>query len=245
MRSSELALHHTEGARWLSFPPLDAFPFVLHGFLTRSQHGSKAGGVQPARNFLHRIASDKRRLVSLTQKHQDRCVVIAQGDELKRKYQGDAILTDRADILITIQVADCLPIYLVEEKRKVIGLVHAGWKGTLLRIAPKTLDRARSELGCRASEFTVLIGPCIQGCCYQVSGSLAVLFDKRCIGRGRRNQSTVDLTCANVKQLVDYGVKEYRIFESGQCTCCNDDLFFSHRREGGSAGRMIAFMGLK
>jgi YfiH family protein len=244
-KSADSVINQAQGARWLSFPPLDAHPLVLHGFLIKSRHASMPGRIQQTRSLLRRITSRKSRLVSLIQKHQDRCAVITAGDELKSSYQGDAILTNRTDVIISVQVADCPAIYLVEEKGKAIGLVHAGWRGTLLGILPRTLERARSELNCRASEFTAVIGPCIQGCCYQVSDSVAVLFDEKCMGRPQRNRTTLDLTCVNVKQLLDCGVKEDRIFKNGECTCCNGDLFFSHRREGISAGRMTAFLGLK
>jgi len=245
MRSSDFVVNLTEGIKWLSFPPLDTYPFILHGFIVKNQKNLLNAETKKVEKFLQKITSQKRILISLSQMHQDECEVITSKDKLKRRYKGDALLTDRNDIFISVWVADCLPIFLVEEKRRVIGLVHAGWKGTLLGIARKTIEEAKHQLGCEPGDFTILFGPCIQSCCYQVSDHVAILFDEECVNRTKDGKVTLDLICANMKQLVNCGVKESKIFVTGKCTFCDEELFYSYRREKENAGRMIAFMGLK
>jgi YfiH family protein len=169
-------------------------------------------------------------------------VIINRGENLKGLYLGDAVLTNRDDVLIRVQVADCLPIFLVNETDKVIGVIHAGWRSTILGIVRRTLIRAQANLGCNPGDFTALLGPCIQACCYEVSDDLAILFDRECVKPAGNGNLALDLVCANVQQLADCGVKQDRIFEVGECTCCNTDLFFSYRREGKRTGRMVAFM---
>jgi len=245
MRSSDFLVNLTEGIKWLSFPPLDAFPFILHGFVIKNQNLPPDVKIKEVEKFLQKITSHKRRLVSLSQMHQDQYVIITSKDKLKRRYKGDAFLTDRNDIFISVWVADCLPIFLVDEKRRVIGLVHAGWRGTLMGIVRRTLEKAKRQLGCEPADFTGLFGPCIQNCCYRVSDDVAILFDEECINRAKDGKATLDLIRANMKQLVSCGVKENRIFVTGKCTFCDEELFYSYRREKENAGRMIGFIGLK
>ncbi len=245
MRSSNFVVNSTRSIKWLSFPPLDTYPFILHGFIVKNQKNLLNAETKEVEKFLQKITSQKRILISLSQMHRDECEVITSKDKLKRRYKGDALLTDRNDIFISVWVADYLPIFLVEEKRRVIGLVHAGWRGTLLGIVQRTLEKAKHQLGCKPADFTALFGPCIRSCCYQVSDDVAILFDRKCTSRTQNSKVTLNLICANLKQLVSCGVKEDKIFVTGKCTFCDEELFYSYRREKEKAGRMIGFMGLK
>ncbi len=245
MRSSDFVLNQTDGIKWLSFPSLEVYPFLVHGFLIRSPNLSKDAQGKQAGNLLKKITSQERFLIYLTQTHQDECIIITPGDELKESYRGDAILTTRDDLFISVWVADCLPIFLVEKRRRVIGLVHAGWRGTLMGIARRTLKKAKHRIGSKPKDFTVLLGPCIQRCCYQVSDDVAILFDKECVNRDANDRFTLDLVCANMKQLVGCGVQEDKIFVVDMCTFCQYELFHSYRRDKDQSLRMIAFMGLR
>lgn len=243
MRSSEVVFHRTDGVNWLSFPPLEAYPFVLHGFIAKSENRSPRAEATEAEGILRKINPHRRRLVTLVQTHQDECVVITPEDILKRRYQGDAVLTKRDDILISVSVADCLPIFLVEEKRRVIGMVHAGWRGTLLGIARRSIKSAEHQLKCDPSNFTALFGPCIHSCCYQVSRHVGVLFGKECTSVGEDGGVMLDLVRANMKQLARCGVREEKMFVVDRCTCCDREQFSSYRREGENTAKMIGFMG--
>lgn len=243
MPTSDFLVHSTNNIKWLSFPILDAYDFILHGFVIKNPNYPKEGNQN--KNFFTNITSTKRTLISPQQRHQDECVILTSKDKLKKRYKGDAFLINRNDVFLCVQVADCLPIFLVDEKRKVIGLIHAGWKGTLLRIAQRTVEKAKSQFGCRPRDFTVLLGPCIRSCCYQISEDVAILFDKKCMKRSPDGGFSLDLICANRQQLLNYGVKGERIFATRSCTCCEEELFHSYRREKENAGRMMAFLGLK
>lgn len=242
MKASEFKIHQTQSLRWLSFPPWDAHKSILHGFITKSQEPLESTNQETLEQALRKVTSQNRQLINLSQIHGDRCISVAKGERLKRVYQGDAVLTNREDVFICVQVADCLPIFLVNETSRVIGMIHAGWRSSILGIVKRTLIKAQADFGCKPGDFTALLGPCIQACCYEVSGDVAILFDPKCIKPAGNNNPALDLICANVKQLADCGVKQSRIFDVGECTCCNADLFFSYRREGKRAGRMVAFM---
>jgi hypothetical protein len=233
--------------RWLSFSPLLSFNFVSHGFVIKSKEQNPSTQVKriTLKKLIKRISAEEKHVIIPQQIHGNECLTIKKGEELKRKYKGDAILTNRRDIFLTVSVADCLPIFLVEPKRKVVGLVHAGWRGTLLGIAKGTIRKAKNEFGCKPEDFTLLFGPAIQKCCYEISEVMAILFDEDGLTRMPREKPKLDLIYANLKQFLNCGVKRKKIFATNDCTLCNKDMFHSFRRDGDKAGRMIAFIGIK
>jgi len=233
--------------RWLSFPPLQDFDFVSHGFIIKSKEQNLSAQVKKnsLKRLLEKIFAEEKHIIVPQQVHGNRCLTIRKGDELKKKYKGDAILTDRKDIFLAVSVADCLPVFLVEPKRKVVGLIHAGWRGTLLGIAKQAMREAKNEFGCSLEDFTLLFGPAIQRCCYEISDGIAILFDEDCLIRMPGENPKLDLIYANLKQFLNCGVKRKKIFATKDCTCCNKEIFHSFRRDGDEAGRMSAFLGIK
>lgn len=245
MRSSEAVSRRTNGIRWFTFPPLERYPFLLHGFLTETENFSARGGEAKLQEVLSEINREQKRPVTLIQTHQDTCVVITGEDTLKKRYKGDAVLTNRDDIVVSVSVADCLPIFLLHQRSKVIGLVHAGWRGTLLGVARRAAESAKRQLKCDPAGFVAVFGPCIHSCCYQVSHDVGILFGKECTRAGEDRRLMLDLVCANMKQLAGCGVKEDKMFCVDRCTCCDREQFSSYRREGQNTAKMIAFMGLR
>jgi len=245
MKPSDFVIRQSEGIRWLSFPPLDVFPFILHGLTVKGRNPASDNGKKATGKLLKKISRREARVVSLTQMHRDECVAITSRDQLQRRYSGDAVLTDRDDVFVSVAVADCLPIFMVNPKMKVIGMAHAGWRGTLLGIARRTMREAKDRFGCEPGDFTLLFGPCIRSCCYRVSDQVAILFDDECVSRRRNGALMLDLVHANLKQFAGCGVKEDKIFVIGGCTFCEKELFCSCRRDKENAGRMIGFLGLK
>ncbi len=233
--------------RWLSFPPLQDFDFVSHGFIIKGKEQNLSTQVKKntLKRLLKKISSEEKHIIVPQQVHGNGCLTIKKGDGLKKKYKGDAILTDRKDIFLTVSVADCLPIFLVEPKRKVVGLIHAGWRGTLLGIAKQAMRKAKNEFGCDPKGFSLLFGPAIQRCCYEISDGIAILFDEDCLIRMPGEKPKLDLVYANLKQFLNCGVQRKKIFATKDCTCCNKEIFHSFRRDGDEAGRMLAFLGIK
>jgi polyphenol oxidase len=245
MRWSKFKVNQSLSIKWLSFSALEDYDFILHGFIIKNSNHPINNKTKEIENLLQTMAPTKRMLISPRQMHQDECVIINKKDKLMRRYSGDALLTNRKDIFISVQVADCVPIFLVDDKRKVIGLIHAGWKGTLLGIVSRTMEKAIVQFGCKSEDFTILFGPCIRSCCYQVSDDVAILFDRKCVKRSPDGGFMLDLICANRKQFLNYGVKEKRMWATRNCTFCDEEMFHSYRREKTNAGKMIAFLGLK
>lgn len=233
--------------RWFSFAFLRDFDYLSHGLAIASKKGNFSSQVKKniVKRFFEKESGEEKQVVVPQQSHGNRCLPIKGRDPLKKRYPGDAILTDRRDVLLTISVADCLPVFLVEPKKMVVGLVHAGWRGTLLGIAGQTMRVAKTEFGCDPRDFTILLGPAIQRCCYEISEGVAVLFDEDCLVRMPGQRPKLDLVSANLKQFLNCGVERMNVFAAVECTCCDKEAFHSFRRDGDKAGRMIAFLGIE
>jgi polyphenol oxidase len=141
--------------------------------------------------------------------------------------EADSLVTAQTDLPLVVAVADCAPVALVSERS--VGMVHSGWRGTLSGVAGRT---AR-EMG----RVRAYIGPCIRGCCYEVSEELAGEFARR-FGEGVVSERHLSLPAALRVDLERAGVEE--IYDLGLCTGCRSDLFFSHRRHGPLTGRNLA-----
>lgn len=153
--------------------------------------------------------------------------------------EGDALLCDKPGRLVGVKTADCLPILLVDERHRVVAAVHAGWRGTVSRIAQETIEAMAARWNTQPQDLHAAIGPGIGRCCYEVGPEVAVQF-------GEPNQRTrIDLAAANRRQLQAAGVATDRIYTAGLCTACRADQFYSFRRDREKAGRMISVAGIK
>ncbi|MGV8057226.1 MAG: peptidoglycan editing factor PgeF [Smithellaceae bacterium] len=163
----------------------------------------------------------------------------------------DAIVTNRPGLAICIKTADCVPVFIADRVKKVIAVVHSGWKGTALAICAKVIGLMQNQYACLPRDILAAIGPSIGPCCYEVDsvaadafatqkGNESFLFPKK-----TKNKWMLDLPEANRRQIINCGIPEENIETSGFCTSCNQDLFFSHRASGGVTGRQINFMMIK
>ena len=157
----------------------------------------------------------------------------------------DAAVTDMPGMLLTSLQADCIPVWLYDSEKNIAGLAHAGWRGTRADIAAKTLSCMSREFGTKAGDVTAVIGPGIGSCCFEVGTEVFESFRQMLpdyagdfARKGRPGKYMLDLKKINHILLERAGAG--RIYESGLCTCCRDDLFFSYRRDGFATGRMCA-----
>ena len=148
----------------------------------------------------------------------------------------DGVVTAVANVALTLRSADCLPIVAWDPGRKLLGLAHVGWRGARGRLPVFLLKRLRS-LGADPASVCVAIGPGIGPCCYAVGEE----FQGWCGShlKERDGKLFLHLEEAVISQLKEVGVSADQILRSPACTCCRGDLFFSYRREGESAGRMV------
>lgn len=154
----------------------------------------------------------------------------------------DAIITNSNSIAIGILTADCVPVMLFDPNRKVIGVAHAGWKGSLLKIAANTVLKMKEIYGTEPSDCLASLGPFICKCCYEVSDSIIKQFENIFDYKPKNKENKLDLLQIIKIQLTKIGVRDISSMEL--CTACNLNLFYSHRAENGLTGRMISLLKL-
>jgi YfiH family protein len=170
---------------------------------------------------------------------------------LEHTFNGfDSLVTDQPGITLMVRVADCIPIIFFDTVKKVLAVVHAGWKGTLGEIAAKTVKEMVNRYSSRACDIKAGIGPSIGPCCYYVQKYVADLYynkfsDAEIFIKKEKNGFFIDLWEANRLQLIMQGCREENIEISALCTSCNSHLFFSNRREQGKTGRFGLLAGLR
>jgi len=222
-----------------SVPCLEKIPFISHGF------GSRYFNEQW---LCKNIQGKKLKSVFLDQIHSD---IIHTVVELPDKnWKGDALLTDRPGILLVVRTADCLPVLLVDKKKKVVAAVHCGWRGTKKKLAEKAVKAMSVLYKCERSSLLAVLGPCIEQDCYEVGDEVRESFQDAGIrddfflsSSAKKGRYYFDLKQANRYQLLKAGMKPENIFSVDLCTYCEESLF-SYRRDGLKAGRMVNFIAL-
>ena len=272
---------------------LSRIPWLIHGFSTRCGGVSRAYGghalnlgytkhdtqaaVEENRGSLLRSlgainAGQPWPLARLRQVHPD---IIQRVDRPPEQLlTGDGLVTDTPGLVLAVQTADCLPVLLVDTKRRAVGAFHAGWRGTLARIVEKGVGAMRLHFGSEPGDLQAAIGPGIGSCCYTVGEDVRdqfhtqfadaralfrevteanpvrekypLLFRNARVPRPSNAGQTIylDLREANRRQLLAAGLSPTKISVLDFCTACRTDLFFSHRAEKGITGRQMALVGI-
>jgi len=188
---------------------------------------------------------------------------------------GDGLITNAPGLLLAIRTADCVPVLVVDIRRRVVAAFHAGWRGTAARIVEKGVGEMRHQFGSLPRDLRAAIGPSIRRCCYRVGDEVRAEFhsqftyaddlfeevfdsnaihvrypllflNKRAPGHGDLGPEIhLDLVEANRRQLEDAGLREEHISVVEGCTACDTARFFSHRAEFGKTGRMMAVVGIR
>lgn len=282
---------------------LGKLPWLVHGFSTRAGGFSRAygksdlnlgftkddargsvernrvrflrelGAVIRERRGSRRVSPSLWPLITLRQIHSD---IIRRVDSIPEEpLSGDGMITATAGLLLGIQVADCLPVILVDSRRQVVGVFHAGWRGTVKRIVEKGVGEMHRCFGSHPRDLKAAIGPGIRGCCYEVGEEVRTKFESqfaygdslfrevkesdpvrekypllflsaRAPGHSELPKKIfLDLVEANRRQLRVAGVPARSIEVSPHCTNCRPDLLFSHRAEKGKTGRMMGVAGIR
>lgn len=238
---------------------------VRHGFSTRYLHDGTLWDLNPRnddpkdfKDHLKLLAEEmnltEESLALSDQVHGDRIRRVTKTDnqsdsnELVGCKNIDGLITDQPGIALTTFYADCVPLFLLDVKNKAIGLSHAGWKGTLLEIGPKTFEAMRQTFGTKAENVLVGIGPSIGSCCFEVGQEVVEIMSQAhpewsaYMTPGKPGKTFIDLWQINKKQFMEKGIEEKNISIAGICTKCNDSIYHSYRRDGSKAGRMAAIM---
>lgn len=264
---------------YLQFPVLSEIPFIRHGFSTRL--GGVSSGIYSSMNLGSDSAIDgdtpehirtnfelicgsmkinPKSLVISKQVHKTNIRLVEEKDKGKGLYvprdydEIDGLITDQPGITLVTKYADCVPLFLVDTKRKAIGLSHSGWRGTVSKIGLITIQEMKKQFGSEPKDIIAVIGPSICQDCYEVSVEVAEKFEDAFSLNGnnmnnilRPNSSgryQLDLWEANKAVFIEAGLRQDQIHVSGVCTACHSDLLFSHRKTGGKRGSLAAFLAI-
>jgi YfiH family protein len=231
-------MHRLKGKEYFILPRLERIPHLFHGFGTKRLTMNSLSDLDEFADF---------NPVLLQQIHSNIIRIIKE--EPKGPIEGDALITSLPDILLIIRTADCLPVFIIDESRRVIAAVHCGWRGTVSRILEKVLGKVAHEFGCQPGSLTVAFGPCIAPECYEVGKDVYDRFHDQALPlevfkdiSGRGDKFRLDLREANQRQLLESGVPKLNMWGAFSCSHC-DDRFFSHRREPEKTDRLLNFIG--
>jgi len=193
-------------------------------------------------------------IVTAEQTHTDTVCIVTKEHLGKgaQKYSEairatDALITNVANIPLLLLFADCVPVLIVDPVQKVIGIAHAGWKGTVDKIAQKAVLAMQTHFGTNPQQCLIGIAPSIGPCCYEVDDAVIHRLKEQFKNweqfvRPNGKKWYLDLWQVNRLQMEEIGVQSKNIVMSNVCTACNNKLFFSYRAENGRTGRMGAMI---
>ena len=257
------------GIRFFEAPKIRESGLAIHAFCTRK--GGVSQGSFWSLNFSKKTGDTEKdvgknfekltdafhispsSLLTVNQVHKDQVLVIKKmipNYHPGRKLNYDAIITNQRRVFIGVLTADCLPIILLDTEKKAVGVIHAGWRGTSLNIAHKTVSAIFDTFGTIPENLLVGLGPAIGSCCYQVDSSVVNSFKSSLpnwelfINPAKTQKWSLDLAAINLEQLMEAGIPRDNIHLTDLCTACENKFFFSHRRDRGRTGRQLSFIGL-
>ena len=236
---------------------------LLHGFLGR--RGGKSVGPYASLNLSFHVGDDPNivkdnicdmkkavgmhdlRIISMMQMHGDHIVEV-KDSRLKEAGEADGMITEQRNLFLAVLTADCVPILFSVSGRKLVAVVHAGWRGTVAGIALKMVHTLRDQYDVKPDSLEVAMGPAIGPCCYEIGADVSEQLIQRwgdladrCL-KTREGKNFLDLRELNNLLLEKAGVLPERIFKIGPCNSCASDDFFSYRRMR-ETGRQISFIG--
>lgn len=271
-RKNDNYILHIDGERqYLTFPKLDSYKELRHAFTTR--HGGVSSGCVSTWNFGERqfdseenilrnfeilaevMGTTADKMVLTYQTHTVNIMKVTKEDAGRGVTRDwgyrdvDGLVTDEKDLTIVTTHADCNAVFFYDPVKKVIGLAHSGWRGTLGGISREMIDIMKREYGTEPGDLICGIGPSLCKDCFEVDEDVAEAFrdadpDYEAFIERRDPKYHIDLKAIIRHDLVKKGVKDENVLDMGLCTKCNKDDFFSHRGHKGKRGLMVAAMRL-
>lgn len=257
--------HQNDQIKFLTFEKLDSDSRVSHGIFQR--HGGCSPHPWHSLNLSTTVGDSRENVIEnrkrimrslefpddvyydVWQIHSDKVVIADKPRGREEKYiQADAILTNTPGIVLLMRFADCVPIFLFDPIKCVIGLVHAGWIGTVKKIAGASVENMKRKFGTNAKDVRAFIGPSISAEKYEV-GKEVVDKVKNAFSNEWENliqqnnrRTYFDLWKSNAIVLQNVGVENIEL--SGICTASDPTNWFSHRAEKGKTGRFGVLFGI-
>lgn len=195
-------------------------------------------------DFLTRLGIPPETLQLVKQVHGDEIIFTDGSEPLDPELEGDGLITDMRRVAIGIQTADCIPVFFWDAVQKIGGVAHAGWRGVKAGIVPKMVRTFREDFDSRPSTIQVAFGPAIRACCYEVGDEFKDYFPEHYRKAPGADKGHADIVGAAKDQLIKTGLLTSQIFDSGICTVCQNQRFFSARREK-TSDRILSVLYIK
>ena len=247
-RSDQITFLHSE--------TLGRIPGIVHAFSTRraERNDFSLGPVDSPNpmiqtnraRFLAAIGAPGWPIIKLKQIHSGAVIDADDTAAASEAVSGDAAVTSLRGVALAVQTADCVPILIAEGEGRAVAAVHAGWRGTAVRIARSAVVRLIEKFEIDPTRLHAVIGPHIGVCCYEVGHEVVQMIANPAAIEIRNEwpKPHLNLSVANFQQLVDAGIPSTQIETSTLCTRCRDDLFHSFRRDGKRMGHLLSVIGL-
>ncbi len=195
------------------------------------------------------LGYDLGRLVHMRQIHSDIVVVVdPERHNFDNPPECDALVTDRPGIPLMVMTADCTPVLLFDPVHNVIAVAHAGRAGALKGIVPKTIGKMCSDFGSNIEDISVVLGPSIHGCCYEVGEKIAKEVTDEGYGSAviaREGSYYLEVNAIIKKQLEGLGIQKEKLEDINICNACENQDFFSYRADHQNTGRIAGVLMLK
>lgn len=267
-----MILNQINDLQFFTFSTFSNTNLVNHCF--SSKNGGVSTGVYSSMNLAFRndnpnnvfenfkiicnaINCDYQKVVFGNQQHKDfvykvTAKDIGKGLFFKTDINADAFITNEPEIVLTAFFADCVPIFILDPIKKAIGVVHSGWRGTVLEISKKAILKMIDEYSSDPKDLLVGIGPSINSCCFEVDNYTVNCFknslsfsEEFIFTHTKKHKFRIDLQNIIKQSILSTGVLASNIEISDFCTMCNPHIFFSHRLMGNERGSLAAILSLK
>ncbi|HEX3076197.1 MAG TPA: peptidoglycan editing factor PgeF [Lachnospiraceae bacterium] len=259
---------------YITFPVLERIPYVKHGFSTRlggvskdhlsslnlsfTMESNPENVIENYSRICSALAINPISMIFSDQVHDTKIHVVREEDRrsvisYEKELVGiDGLITNVKGLTLVTYYADCVPLYFVDTRNHAIGLSHSGWKGTVHKMAVRTIEAMTKEYGTNPKDVVAVIGPSICQECYEISEDVALEFQnaydsdivEQILERKENGKYQLDLWLANTENCREAGILKENITVSNICTCCNHDILYSHRASKGKRGNLAAFLSL-
>ena len=234
----------------MKFSNFDKYPELRYGISEKSDGVMELGkrilnGVEPIgrNNYFKKLGVPYEKVVSVDLVHGTNVSVVDYNNGGLVIPKMDGLLTKFPNLFLAVTVADCFPIYFFDPEIGIIGLVHAGWRGVAKNITSKALE-ILSKLGATANNLLIGIGPGIQVCHFEVKRDALKEFGRHNEMIEHDGKTFIDLSAIIQKQIAAFGVSKENVENSGECTYCLEDRYFSYRRDKpAEIQAMVAYIG--
>ena len=250
-----------DGLEYIQFRKLLEYPNLQHAFTLKpldfggfsSYEKNKEAITNNYNRICDSLGIDYKNICRPEQTHTDRIEKIEDGDEgiyLEKYSNVDGLITDKKEKALVLAFADCTPLLFFDPVKNVIGNIHSGWRGTVQTIGKNAVEKMISCYGCNVSDIICCIGPTIRKCHFEVDTDVKDIFYEKFKDEieiekyitTKNDKYYIDTVEINKQILLNLGLKEENIIDSGICTVCNENKIHSYRAHKEKSGRNITII---